>query len=414
MNAAAHAARGCGRGELALLVAGLIVSGCGGDGARPGPGVAGQAGADAGAAAAGGTGPGVGSGGTFGFTGGGSGPTPDAGGSAEPTCGVSPFGAARLPAHVLLVVDKSLSMTATPTGFTSDKWTATRSALGDALTAVQSDLDFGLGLFPFPDECEVPADGNVNVEVAAGSASVPDILGALDATAPSGGTPTAAALAQALEYFTSSAAAALEGRKYVLLATDGGPTCNAALSCGPEECVPNLEGRCPDGITNCCDPDQAGPGAERGCLDDAATLAQVSALATLDISTFVVGIPGSEIFADSLDAFALAGGVPNTAGPRSYFAVDDAAGLSDVLRSITRSLVTSCQLQLESVPPDLERLNVEVEGELIPRDGTDGWQLDTTTDPPSVIIMGETCQRIESQGVESVRVVYGCPTIRIQ
>lgn len=407
-----HANRVCGYeyGNVALVSMALMFGACGADREQPGLSAAGQSATDPGADA-GSDPPGVGSGGTYGFTGD---PPQQVDAGSEPTCGASPFGATRVPAHVLLVVDKSSSMTATPDGFSSDKWTATRSALADALMAVQSDLDFGLGLFPFPNECDVAAGGNVNVDVGPGDETVPEILSALDVTAPSGGTPTSAALGQALEYFSGGGGASLEGRKYVLLATDGGPTCNAALSCGPEQCVPNLEGRCPDGISNCCDPSEAGPGAERGCLDDAATLAQVEALSALGIPTFVVGIPGSEIFADSLDDFAIAGGVPNADGPRSYFAVDDAASLSEVLRSITRSLVTSCELQLESVPPNLERLNVEVEGEVIPRGGADGWELDTTTSPPTIVILGQTCQRIESEGVESVRVVYGCPTITIQ
>lgn len=257
-------------GALGFMM-GLIHTACSGDSGKPGPVLDGESGPDAGTGR-GGSGPGVGSGGTFGFTGEPPHPVDAGSGGSAPTCGASPFGAERVPAHVLLVVDKSSSMTATPSGFTSDKWTATRSALADALAAVQSDLAFGLGLFPFPSECEVSASGNVNVGVAPGEESVPDILSALDETAPSGGTPTAAALAQALEYFTGGTGASLEGRKYVLLATDGGPTCNATLSCSPAECVPNLEGRCPDGISNCCDPAEAGPGAERGCLDDLATL----------------------------------------------------------------------------------------------------------------------------------------------
>jgi hypothetical protein len=57
---------------------------------------------------------------------------------------------------------------------------------------------------------------------------------------------------------------------------------------------------------------------------------------------------------------------------------------------------------------------VELEGEPIAKDGPDGWDLDDTTDPPTVEIKGTTCDFIEQSGVESVRIVYGCPTIFIQ
>jgi len=40
--------------------------------------------------------------------------------------------------------------------------------------------------------------------------------------------------------------------------------------------------------------------------------------------------------------------------------------------------------------------------------------LNTNTDPPTVVLQGATCARIEAQGVESVRVVYGCPTVEIR
>ncbi len=334
----------------------------------------------------------------------------DAGG--DDSCGATPFGAEQVPASVLIVLDKSGSMTDVPEGFDGDKWSAVKQAVSDALESVQDDVSFGLHLYPFPEGCDMPSDGAVSVEVGPGPQTVPTIVQTLDDTEPSGGTPTAAALAQAFDYFTAGPGKDLDGRKYVLLATDGGPACNEALSCEADECVANLEGRCPEGFVNCCDPEEGGPGAERNCLDDDETLLQVEALHAAGIDTFVVGIPGSEIFSDSLDQFALAGGQALSEGSTSYFAVGDTDALSEVLLSITRDLLTSCELQLESEPPDLDQLNVEVDGELIPQDSDDGWDLDTSTEPPTVILEGATCARVETEGVSSIRVVYGCPTFQ--
>ncbi len=334
----------------------------------------------------------------------------DAGGDER--CGATPFGAEQVPASVLIVLDKSGSMTDVPDGFDGDKWSAVKQAVSDALESVQDDVSFGLHLYPLPDGCDMPSDGTVSVDVGPGSETVPTIVQTLDDTEPSGGTPTAAALAQAFGYFTDGPGKDLEGRKYVLLATDGGPACNEAISCEADECVANLEGRCPEGFVNCCDPEEGGPGAERNCLDDDETLLQVEALHAAGIDTFVVGIPGSEIFSDSLDQFALAGGQALSEGSTSYFAVGDTDALSEVLLSITRDLLTSCELQLESEPPDLDQLNVEVDGELIPQDSDDGWDLDTSTEPPTVILEGATCDRVETEGVSSIRVVYGCPTFQ--
>lgn len=335
-------------------------------------------------------------------------------GGLDVECGAMPFAASQVAANLLIVIDKSGSMAETPSGFGSDKWTAMQSALEASLMAVQEDLALGVDLYPFPDGCEVPSTAAVQVPVEAGSTALPKILDLLDTTAPSGGTPTAQALARARRYFTNGAGVDLEGDRYVLLATDGGPNCNDGLTCSADACTVNLDGQCPMAVANCCDSAQAGPGAEAGCLDDAATVQQVERLASAGISTFVVGIPGSEAYADALDAFAEAGGRTNPGAPPSYFAVNaagtGAGGLTGVLDSITRGLITSCKFQLDSDPPDVGRLNVEIDGEVIPMLGGDGWALDESTDPPTLVLEGATCERVEAEGAQSVVITFGCPT----
>src|SRR5918994_162914 len=51
------------------------------------------------------------------------------------TCGGVALAASPQPVQVLLVVDKSLSMNATPTGFGDTKWNGLRSALRSAVDA---------------------------------------------------------------------------------------------------------------------------------------------------------------------------------------------------------------------------------------------------------------------------------------
>src|SRR6185369_9103602 len=89
--------------------------------------------------------------------------------------------------------------------------------------------------------CEMPTGAAVVVPVQAGTKAAPLILAALDANPPEGGTPTAAALARALAYYTTGAGKTLKGEKYVLLATDGGPNCNADLTCAAATCTVNLD-----------------------------------------------------------------------------------------------------------------------------------------------------------------------------
>lgn len=339
----------------------------------------------------------------------------------DAACGESAAEATARKVNVLLVVDKSGSMLDKPTGFTVDKWTALKSAMGDALGAVKLDISFGLDLFPAtgdpqnptPLACEMPSSAAITVPVAAGTTSVPAIIAALKVADPGGGTPTSAALQRALAYFTTGAGATLKGDKYVLLATDGGPDCNAALTCDAATCTTNMDGKCPASPANCCDPTKFGTDAGTRCLDDGATKTQIEALAKKGIKTFVVGIPGSEAYKASLDAFAVAGGEVNPNAPPKYFAVDAAGGtqgLSTVLASITKQLVTSCSLKLTSQPQDTRLINVLVDGVRVAK-GTDGWTLDEATTPPTIQLLGSTCAKVEADGVQSVQVLLGCRTL---
>ncbi len=349
---------------------------------------------------------------------GGDGPASDAAAEdAAETCGASPFAASRREVNLLLVIDKSGSMADTPEGFGDDKWTAMKSALRTALDSAKNQLAFGLELFPDPRDCEMPEGSEMVVSVHAGSTSMPKIMDQLNKVLPGGGTPTARALERAFEYYTAGEGAALGGDRFVLLATDGGPNCNAGLDCEVDACTVNLDGQCPEVVSNCCDPAEAGQGAETGCLDEAGALEQIEALAAAGIPTFVIGIPGSEDYAESLDRMAEAGGAANPNAPPSYFAVGASGGvggLASVLTAITTDLITTCRFQLQSEPPDLQKLNVEVDGETIPQAGEDGWWIDISTDPPTIEIKGATCEQIENEGAEAVEIVYGCPTEGIE
>ena len=391
--------------------------GDGAGGSSGSSGSSGNAGSFAGSSGNGGNNPDGGggtSGGGSGDGGGGSGSggtgTTD-GGEILPdgACGLTSVDKTKRPVNILLVIDKSGSMLDTPGAFTMNKWVAMQSALTTVLNATAADIDFGLELYPSGDTCQTSATFAVPIED--GTTGVPKIIMDLDAVTPAGFTPTAAGIRQAHLYFTSGAGSALEGDKFVLLATDGGPNCNAALTCTEATCTTNLDGDCPVPGANCC----SGAGSS-ACLDEQATVDAITELQAAGVDTFVVGIPGSEVYEASLNRFAVAGGRPLTGGTVSYYAVSATGGvqgLTDVFEQITTQLITSCVLQLTSDPPALNLLNVDINGERIQQSGPDGWELDQTTSPVSIIIKGATCTFIEQQGVESVDIVYGCPTLII-
>jgi hypothetical protein len=339
-------------------------------------------------------------------------------------CGSTKIVANPLLVNVLLVVDKSLSMEDKPAGFAINKWTALSDALASTLEQTQDKIRYGLDLYPYSGKsggalassCQMPSTtAPVVVPVQDGVDAAPLILAALDKNPPSGATPTAAALTRALIYYTTGAGKSLEGAKYVLLATDGGPNCNGDLSCTAEACTACLDHpeSCGAG-TNLCDPKTDKDGAFN-CLDDTDSVSAVAELTKAGIQTIVVGIPGTEAYVDTLNALATASGVTNPDAPPDYFAVSakaGAEGLAEALGHITTGLVRSCELHLEEEPPDRENLFVVIDDADITRDDPDGWTIpdpDPTHTPPVIEITGALCEKIKTEGVEYINVSYGCP-----
>jgi hypothetical protein len=345
-------------------------------------------------------------------------------GGAPENCGATAIDASPPEVNVLLVVDKSSSMNETGE-FPEGRWVALGNALEAAMVATETSISYGLELFPFaddpeatPEQCQTPTGLDVLVSIRDGENRVAEIVDALETYEPAGGTPTADALARALDYFTDGDGKDLPGTNYVLLATDGGPNCNAELTCEESDCVINRENSGATEACNgsCCDA-SLDPDGPKHCLDDDRTVARVQALAEAGIKTIVVGIPGTEFFVDTLDALAEAGLAPNPDAPPSYYNVtseDGAEGLTETLTRITTGLITTCRLQLTSTPtdPDYEDLlNVVIDGEEVPQAGDDGWDVDRSTTPPTVVLKGETCEYLETEGAENVTITYGCPTV---
>jgi len=403
-----------------------------------------DSGTDTGTGATGtGTGGGISVDGTGGTGEGGSGATNDPGecpsfqGLEE--CGVDQLQAETNPVNILLVLDKSGSMDSMPDGASSTTlWDAVNTALADALVDASPAVSFGLQLFPGQSvikdcdgsDCCGIAGTEVDVEVGPGEEPRAAIIDRLSRTQPGGGTPTAEALARAYQYYTTGPGADLDGGKFVLLATDGGPNCNEGNSCEADQCTLNIDGACSVDPLNCC------ATTPTGCLDDENVLAQIEQLYQAGIDTFVVGLAGTEEYADQLDAFAEAGGRAREGTAERYYkvaATGSAAGLTDVLYDITRQLVQQCDVELAPGDLDLNELNVAVDCNVIPfdipeatgegggagasgdpYDGPSYWWIDglETGEIPTVHLGGDICGVIKTQGVERIDILRGCPTVK--
>lgn len=350
------------------------------------------------------------------FGNGGSGATNATSGAAGTSsgCGETAMVATRRPVNVLVLLDRSQSMlSAISTTDSTTRWAALRNALNGAMSRVSDHVAFGLKLFPDGDateaqQCSVLATAP-EVALGLGSPTVSAIDLTIAQAVPNGGTPIAQALSWASTYFTTGPGSQSVGDRVVLLATDGAPNCNASATCELASCVTNIDH--PEATTNLC---TAYP---TECLDGANARAKVEALLTqaVPVRAVVVGIPGSDkpAYAAVLDTLGKAGGLPNPDPVLDYFAVSaeqGAVGLSETLLQITSQLIVTCKLELTSVPPDPQLLNVYVDGVKVPKDATDGWKLDSTSSPPTVVLQGTACSKLETSGAQSISIKYGCPT----
>jgi hypothetical protein len=307
--------------------------------------------------------------------------------------------------NLYFVLDRSGSMAAPAPGGT--RYEAVRDASIDLVRKLGMLVNVGAALFPKEtrsDGCEAGGQvmsvqpGTPVDAVSGNDGATTKAFASATKSEPVGGTPTAATL-EALD----SKLSALPGRTIVLLATDGGPNCNGEATCDADQCMTNIEGECPREVGNCCEPN--GPAGPWMCVDGEATVSAVAALAALDVPVYVIGIPGSEIYADVLDEMAIVGKVPKP-GPPFYYRVDDLSALGEVLGSIA-SVVVSCEFTLPEAPPEEGMTNVYLDAQVLAQDPTHGWTWEGDT---VIVLHGDACARLKAGQVGQVQIVSGCPT----
>ncbi|HEY6474976.1 MAG TPA: VWA domain-containing protein [Polyangia bacterium] len=382
---------GCGfaAGTKGPIVVGGSGGGSGGMDAGTSSGSGGRSGkGGSGSGGKGGSGEG-GSGGTGFFGSGGGG---DVGFGVDANCGQTSVSVMPVPPDILIVQDRSLSMTdntddkscdgGTPAGDgncgATSKWAQVTTALNQVVQQTETKVNWGL-IFLGDEATTCGAATAPVVNITPGS-SFSLIQAAINGVQFNGaiGTPTAAVMNNAVQYLTGLTDS---NPKYLLLATDGEPNCATA--------------------------------GNVGATDDLGAENAVAAALTAGFPTFVVGIAttADANASNALNTMAVNGGEAQTGATTQYYTVSDTASLVSVLGKILGKAL-SCTIPLNGVGGMLDKVAVSAKDANgnpieIMQDDTNGWSY---TDPTktAIILNGDACNNLQSVTYTDFQFIYTC------
>jgi hypothetical protein len=306
----------------------------------------------------------------------------DAWSEAGPTC-TPDVVLAPARAEVVLLIDRSGSMARPLASEPTIRWDALRSALATSLPPFDASIAFGASIFPIP---EIEGDrgsvcmamATLDVPIATGHAR--DVLAAVDAHGPVGGTPTTAALEVAFAALRARAGPGVS--QAVALTTDGGPNCDPIdageiwFGIAPETC--------PD----------SGASVDR-CLDDERAMAAMTSGLASGIPTYVIGMDVTEpVLVDAINRMAVAGGRPRE-GAQRFFDVQRPEDLGDAFAELSAEVASCAFVPVGTI--EAEEPVVRVDGMEIARDDSrrEGW---TRGSSGTFELSGMACERARRTG----------------
>jgi hypothetical protein len=295
---------------------------------------------------------------------------------------------------ILIVLDRSGSMVGfgDPRNMGKNRWAPSVSAVKKLTSSLTETVAFGLMLFPSPTPAGMggggitipgigtfPGGGGGANTCTAGKVDVPielntadKIAAALDMAMPDfGATPTAASLMAARMSLSENCADCAATPKYILLVTDGQPTC------GADPMVEDIE----------------------------ATNAAIDQLTMDGVKTYVIGYDTASdpAAAAAMDGFAMHGGT------EKHYPVEDEATLIAELTRIAGALVP-CEFELNTDIPDPAYVRVEIDGV------TYNYGTDWTNEGKKIILHpeGGACPKLRDAKLHNLKITRECEIIPVQ
>lgn len=297
-----------------------------------------------------------------------------------------------LPPDILIVQDRSMSMTQDSTGKScaggspsgdgncgeTSKWYQVTQAIKAVVNDTQKTVNWGMfWLGNETAECGVAAAPVVPITPDESSGPIGT---ALDANVFNGaiGTPTAKAVNNAVAYLQTLTD---PNPKFLLVATDGEPNCANGSSMGTDV-----------------------NGAQSA----------VAAAKKAGIPTFVVGIAvtTNPTATQALNAMATAGGEAQKTGATQYYAVTDTESLVSTLNQII-GLTLPCKISLADTPKGDWSVAIAAtdaaSGEVVevPADPDNGWAYTDNT-KSAIQLNGDACTKLKSGNYSDFGFIYTC------
>ncbi len=300
-------------------------------------------------------------------------------------------------ANLIVMFDKSGSMGDVAEGFDpAVKWTPVTAAMKAFFSDPKSGgLAASMQFFPqgtdLTSVCGYPySTPLVPLTALAGPAP---LLAAIDATQPSGGTPTLPALNGAISYAQQVATANPNDRTVIVLVTDGDPGfgINGKFAAG------------------CQDND----------IPHVASAAQAALSGTPSIPTYVIGV-GSDF--TNLNAIASAGGTTKAIIVPVSNPTQTAPAFQTALNTI-RAASLPCQLTIPP-PPDGHQINPDTVNVILVNGSSQqtvlqysadcsnvsGWHYDDAATPKNVVLCPTACTQAQGDPSGGVMIAFGCLT----
>ncbi len=305
-------------------------------------------------------------------------------GLGEPDCASEQFELGAEPPSVMLVLDKSSSMSDErwmQDGQSVTRWSSLHGVVSDLVGTYDATIDFGATMFPAVDSghwqegfaaaCGVSESADVATAPGA-SGAILDAMPRAD-VAVQGATPASAGMVTALGHL------ALEddGPRAVLLVTDG--------------------------LANCAADDENG----MFLYDERLPQVVQAAYEELNIPTYVVGIDIRDETVDYaqanahevLDQVARVGGVARE-GESAYYAASDPDALYEAMDQIAARI--ECTVPLAGPVPEDASFEVMVDGmpmtEITDCATEDGWRFTDADQRSTLELCGQACDALRVEG----------------